>query len=115
MPHRTRAPLRPVFAIIPVLLIAMAWPQDGAQTISVGSGFSTSQVIFIGLTEKKHLGPILSSVKGAGALTVSDVENFSSSGGMIGFVFDVDRIRFEINLDPAVDSHISIFKTAFPG
>jgi hypothetical protein len=74
------------------------WDQD----------FRQSQLIFIGLTEKKHLGPILSSVKGAGVLTVSDVENFSSSGGMIGFVFDVDRIRFEINLDPAVDSHISI-------
>jgi hypothetical protein len=41
MPHRTRAPLRPVFAIIPVLLIALAWPQDGGQMISVGSGFST--------------------------------------------------------------------------
>jgi YfiR/HmsC-like len=74
------------------------WDQD----------FRQSQVIFIGLTEKKHLGPILSSVKGAGVLTVSDIENFSSSGGMIGFVFDVDRIRFEINLDPALDSHISI-------
>jgi hypothetical protein len=108
MPHRTRAPLRPVFAIIPVLLIALAWPQDGGQRFRWDQDFRPSQVIFIGLTEKKHLGPILSSVKGAGVLTVSDVENFSSSGGMIGFVFNVDRIRFEINLDPAVDSHISI-------
>jgi hypothetical protein len=74
------------------------WDQD----------FRRSQLIFIGLTEKKHLGPILSSVKGASVLTVSEIDNFSSVGGMIGFVFDVDRIRFEINLDPAADSHIRI-------
>ena len=66
------------------------------------------QVIFIGRTEKKHLGPILSSLKGASVLTVSEIENFLSSGGMIGLIFDADRIRFEINLDPAADSHLRI-------
>jgi hypothetical protein len=74
------------------------WDQD----------FRQSQLIFIGLTEKKHLGSILSGVKGVSVLTVSEIDNFPSVGGMIGFVFDVDRIRFEINLDPAADSHIRI-------
>jgi hypothetical protein len=74
------------------------WDQD----------FRQAQVIFIGLTEKKHLASILSSVKGARILTVSDIENFTSSGGMIGLIFDVDRIRFEINLEPTFDSHIGI-------
>jgi uncharacterized protein DUF4154 len=75
-----------------------SWDQD----------FSQSQVIFIGLTEKKHLNSILSSVKGASVLTVSDIENFAPSGGMVGLVFDVDRIRFEINLEPLLDSHMRI-------
>ena len=66
------------------------------------------QVIFIGRTEKKHLGPILSNLKGASILTVSEIENFLPSGGMIGLIFDADRIRFEINLDPADDAHLRI-------
>jgi len=81
-----------------LLIKRFRWDQD----------FRQSQVIFIGLAEKKHLASILLSVKGASILTVSDIENFSSSGGMIGLIFDVDRIRFEINLEPAFGSRIGI-------
>jgi hypothetical protein len=66
------------------------------------------QMIFIPQSEKKHLKTILANVKDAGILTVSDITNFSSAGGMIGLVFDVDRIRFEINLDAASESHLKI-------
>jgi hypothetical protein len=81
-----------------VVIKRLRWNQD----------LRESQVIFIGLTEKRHLGPILASLKGASVLTVSDIENFTSSGGMIGLIFDVDRIRFEINLVPTINSHIRI-------
>jgi hypothetical protein len=92
--------------------VALSMTADGHKVIvkrfSWDQDFRQSQVIFIGPSEKKHLSSILSSVKGADVLTVSDIENFSSSGGMIGLVFDVDRIRFEINLDPVLDSHLRI-------
>ena len=66
------------------------------------------QAIFVSKSEHKHLRAILTNLKGADVLTVSDIENFSSDGGMIELVFDVDRIRFEINLDAANASHLRI-------
>ena len=66
------------------------------------------QAIFIPPPEHKHLHAILVKLKDSSVLTISDIPSFSSEGGMIGLVFDVDRIRFEINLDAATHSHLQI-------
>jgi hypothetical protein len=66
------------------------------------------QAIFLAQSERKHLRAILENLGDSSVLTVSDMANFSSEGGMIGFVFDVDRIRFEINLDAVTRSHMKI-------
>jgi hypothetical protein len=67
-----------------------------------------SQVLFISRSEKRHLNAILANLKGASVLTVSEIEQFSESGGMIGFIFEQDQIRFEINLDAAVEARLEI-------
>jgi hypothetical protein len=54
------------------------------------------------------LKEILASIKGASVLTVSEIDQFAESGGMIGFVFDQDQVRFEINLDAATQAHLEI-------
>jgi len=41
-------------------------------------------------------------------LTVSDIENFASQGGIIGFIEQNGKVRFEINLDAAQQSKIRI-------
>ena len=66
------------------------------------------QAIFIPPPEHKHLHAILVKLKDSSVLTISDIPSFSSEGGMIGLVFDVDRIRFEINLDAANGAHLQI-------
>lgn len=69
---------------------------------------SRCQVLFISRSEKDHLDFILSKLAGGNVLTVSEIEGFSSSGGMIGLVFDDDRMRFEINLDRAAGAGLTI-------
>jgi hypothetical protein len=55
----------------------------------------TCQVLFIG-TSEKNIGKILSGL-GPGVLTVGEGESFVRGGGMIAFVVENRRVRFEIN------------------
>ena len=65
-------------------------------------------VLFVSRSEKKHLRAILANVDGAGVLTVSEIEGFAASGGMIEFVFDDNRIRFDINREAALRANLKI-------
>jgi hypothetical protein len=65
-------------------------------------------VLFVSRSEKKHLRAILANVDGAGVLTVSEIEGFAASGGMIEFVFDDNRIRFDINREAALRGNLKI-------
>ena len=53
-------------------------------------------VLFVAASEKKHLPEILRLAHGSGILTVSDIPDFVASGGVIGFLVEDQRVRFEI-------------------
>jgi hypothetical protein len=59
------------------------------------------QIIFISKSEKENLGAIIDSLGGANILTVGDWEGFAKQGGIIGFVLEGDKVRFEINAGAA--------------
>jgi hypothetical protein len=63
-------------------------------------------ILFINSTEGRDLKDILAAIDDSSVLTVSDMPDFSKRGGMIQFVSQGDRIRFEINLDGAERSHL---------
>ncbi|MDD2853715.1 MAG: YfiR family protein [Desulfuromonadaceae bacterium] len=54
-------------------------------------------LLFVSESEKQHIGKIMSAVKGSPVLTVSDVDDFISSGGMIALVRENGKIRWMIN------------------
>lgn len=56
------------------------------------------QILFIGATEDKRASSILANVKGTAVLTVGESHNFAEDGGMIEFLLEGNKIRFEINL-----------------
>jgi YfiR/HmsC-like len=55
------------------------------------------RVLFISSSEDRRLKEILSSLGTASVLTVSDLPKFSQRGGMVQFVLEGDRVRFEVN------------------
>lgn len=59
------------------------------------------QVLFIMPSERTRLKEILRAVPSSGVLTVSDIKNFCSLGGMIGLVTRNDKVQFEVNLGAA--------------
>jgi len=64
------------------------------------------QVLFVSASERNVLRTL--SQAGRGVLTVGEAVGFLSDGGMIGFVLDDRRVRFDINLKAATSASISI-------
>ncbi len=66
------------------------------------------QIIFVAASEGPHLKEILRSLRGASVLTVGDSAGFARMGGIINFVLDDSRVRFEINLQAAERAHLRL-------
>jgi hypothetical protein len=65
-------------------------------------------ILFISASERKRLPEILEAARGANVLTVSELERFLQSGGMIHFIMEGNKVRFEINDEPARNSGLKI-------
>jgi hypothetical protein len=66
------------------------------------------QVLFVGSADTKALASILRETSAACTLTVGDSKDFAAKGGVIGFIFDGSKVRFEINLDAAEQEGLRI-------
>jgi hypothetical protein len=66
------------------------------------------QILFIAPSEKSRMKQILQELSGTSVLTVADTEGFTKSGGIIGFVLDDSRVRFEVNLKAAGLAHLKL-------
>jgi hypothetical protein len=51
---------------------------------------------------------ILKNLAGVSVLTVGDTAGFAKMGGVINFVLDESRVRFEINVKAAERAHLKM-------
>jgi hypothetical protein len=65
-------------------------------------------ILFIASSEKTQLKRILEILQGSSALTVGDTKGFVEQGGMINFVLENDRVRFEVNHKAAEQAGLKI-------
>lgn len=65
-------------------------------------------ILFIGSQHKKDIAAILERLKHSPILTVGESDGFVQQGGMIGFVLEDDKLRFDINLDAARSAQLRI-------
>jgi hypothetical protein len=59
------------------------------------------QILFIANSEAARVKQILSALGKNNILTVSDIPEFSQNGGVIQFVIQENKVRFEVNLTAA--------------
>jgi hypothetical protein len=59
------------------------------------------RILFISASEESQLKEILATLDKKSVLTVSDISQFTRRGGMIQFVIDANRVRFEVNVTTA--------------
>jgi len=69
----------------------IAGPQDLAQC----------QIVFFSSSEKPRLPELLQQLKDSQILTVSEIDGFAQRGGIINFISERNKVRFEINPDTA--------------
>jgi hypothetical protein len=69
-----------------------------ARRISSPQMSADCQVLFISSSEANRLNKIIEALDKSAVLTVSDIPQFSQHRGMIQFVLEENRIRFEVNL-----------------
>lgn len=65
-------------------------------------------ILFVAHTEESRLSKDLNAIKLKPILTVSDASAFLDHGGMVQFVVQGKRVRFAVNLQPAVEAHLMV-------
>ena len=69
-----------------------------AKRISAPQESGNCQILFLSLAEDGRLNKIIETVDKQAILTVSDMPQFAERGGMIQFVVEGNRVRFQVNL-----------------
>ncbi len=73
-----------------------------------GEDLRTCHILFVSFSERKRLPHILESLKGSSVLTVGETDGFVHSGGVVQFLLEESRVRFEINPDAAARVRLKI-------
>jgi hypothetical protein len=76
--------------------------------LKAGDYLKTCQILFVSSSERNRLGKILESVKGGSVLTIGELPQFNQAGGIIKFVIQDDKVRFEINTGAAGHARLRI-------
>ncbi len=66
------------------------------------------KILFVGASEKAHVDDLLQIVKSLPILTVGETPGFAERGGVIRFVLEDNRVRFEINVEAARRADLTI-------
>jgi hypothetical protein len=66
------------------------------------------RVLFISSSEEGQLPAIMAALGTAPVLTVADVPDFIKRGGMIQFILDANKVKFEINIAVAQRSGLKL-------
>jgi hypothetical protein len=72
-----------------------------AKRISSPRDSAGCRILFISISEVNRLSKVIDALDKSAVLTVSDIPQFSRRHGMIEFVLEENRIRFEVNLAAA--------------
>jgi hypothetical protein len=66
------------------------------------------RILFVSASEERVLPVIVQAAEKAGVLTVSDMPHFVERGGMIQFVSQDNKVRFEINVGAAQHAGLAL-------
>ena len=78
------------------------------KSVDTPEGAKATHLLFVPAAEDSRVDLLLSAMSGAGVLTVGESERFSRSGGIIKFMLEGDKLRFEINMEGANQAGLKI-------
>lgn len=68
----------------------------------------SSHILFIDKSKSRDIEQILEKLKGKNILTISDMKDFASRGGVIGLFVEDNKTKFEVNLKEYKNSNVVI-------
>jgi len=71
------------------------------KTVKTPEDAKDAHVLFVSATEDSRFENWLAAAHGAGVLTIGESESFFKQGGIINFVLEGEKIRFDLNIDQA--------------
>jgi hypothetical protein len=71
-------------------------------------GADGCHVLFIGSSEEKRAPQVLQTLQSASVLTVGEMDRFPQLGGIINFVVEQNKLRFEINVNSAERARLKL-------
>ena len=66
------------------------------------------QMLFVGESSNSRVGELVKALKGQPVLTVGAVDRFCDRGGMINFLLEDNRVRFEIRVDATEQAGLKV-------
>lgn len=66
------------------------------------------KILFVGASEKAHIDELVQIVRWLPILTVGETPGFAERGGVIRFVLEDNRVRFEVNVEAARQAGLTI-------
>lgn len=65
-------------------------------------------ILFVSSSEGTHLDELFRLIRGLPILTIGDTPGFAERGGIINFVLEDNRVRFDIDVEAAKEANITI-------
>ena len=69
------------------------------KNLSGADAIRSAQIVFIGAAERDRLPELIRRATAESVLTVGDFDGFTAASGMVRFLTEDNRLRFEVNLD----------------
>lgn len=66
------------------------------------------QILFLGKAQSKRIPMLVTNLHNAPVLTVGETAGFLEAGGMIDFLLEENKVRFDINLNAAESARLKI-------
>jgi hypothetical protein len=73
-----------------------------------GTDIKGCNILYVSTSEASHLDEIFHLLKGLPILTIGQMPGFARRGGIVNFVIENDKVRFEVNVEAAKQADISI-------
>jgi YfiR/HmsC-like len=73
-----------------------------------GDDLRSCNILFVSSSERAHFDDLFRLIKGWPMLTIGDTPGFAERGGIINFVLEDNKVRFEIDVNAARQANISI-------
>jgi hypothetical protein len=72
------------------------------------NNLESCHVLYVSRSERERLGPVLAALRNAPVLTVGDTPGFIDQGGMINFILEGSKVRFDVNQEAAERAGLKI-------